>query len=145
VTSVVAARRNLHRLLFEEITDAQVTFGYPLAYEELRVVALMGVEDVDEEAVELGNQRRNEEYVVTVGVKVHDPAADDAGDVDAAGFSLASKVADVVHANGTLDGAVRFAQPIGIRGDGALPADPSGFGILLTVRVRCQARIQRSA
>lgn len=146
-SSIAGARLALHALLDAHTwpgTKPQVTFGAPDAHEEQEVVALLGIQDPDEEFAALGAQRRAESYVLEVGVKAHDPGAT-AQTVDTRGFALAEGVRVVVGANPTFAGAppitVLPAEVISQTSDGAQAAEGGGFVIFLKLLVRCQTRI----
>jgi len=146
-SAISAARANLFDLMEADAgyADVQVTFGAPAGHEEQEVVALLGVDDADEEDVALGAQRSDEVFVLEVGIKVYDPAGD-APEVDAKGFALYEVLRSVVNANRTLGGTVRRAKVSRLRTDGAQPAEVEagmvqGWGIYLRVFVACAVRI----
>jgi hypothetical protein len=147
-STISAARLALHALLAAHTwpgNDPQVTFGAPDAYEEQEVVALLGVQDPDEEFAALGAQRRAESYVLEVGVKAHDPGAADAQAVDTRAFALAEAVRAVVGANTTFAGAppitVLPAEVISQTSDGAQASEGGGWVCFIRLLVRCQTRI----
>lgn len=147
-SSIAAARLALHALLVAHTwpgTKPQVTFGAPDAYEEQEVVALLGVQDPDEEFAALGAQRKAESYLLEVGVKAHDPGAADAQTVDTRAFALAEAVRVVVNANPNFAGAVPTtvlpAQVISQTSVGAQAAEGGGWICLIRLLVRCQTRI----
>ncbi len=145
-STISAARAALFALLDANTYPGarpQVTFGPPDAYEEPEVVAMLGVESPDEEAAALGAQRREEVYVLVVGVKAHDPAGT-AAVVDARGFALADSVRATVHATTTgrtLSNTVRTAEVIRQTTVGAQPAEGSGWVIFLQLAIECRQRI----
>jgi hypothetical protein len=147
-SSIAAARLALHALLAAHTwpgTQPQVEFGAPAAYEEQEVVALLGVQDPDEEFAALGAQRKAESYDLEVGVKAHDPGAVNAQAVDTRAFALAEAVRVVVNANPNFAGAppitVIPAQVISQTSDGAQAADGGGWVAFCVLRIRCQTRI----
>jgi hypothetical protein len=147
-SSIASARLALHALLAAHTwpgSPPQVTFGAPDAYEEQEVVALLGVQDPDEEFAALGAQRKAESYVLEVGVKAHDPGAADAQTVDTRAFALAEAVRVVVNANPNFAGAVPItvlpAQVTSQTSDGAQAAEGGGWVCFIRLAVRCQTRI----
>lgn len=148
-TSIGAARVALYDLLAAvswpantDPTDSvQVSFGLPGDEEHREVVALMGVEDSDEEPGALGQRRQEESYRLVVGIKVHDPGAPDAQTVDARGWLLYETVRQVVLGNLALGGAVRTALPSGRRGPGTQPAEGGGFVFFVELFVDCAQRV----
>lgn len=147
-SSIASARLALHALLAAHTwpgTQPQVTFGAPDAYEEQEVVALLGIQDPDEEFAALGANRKAETYDLEVGVKAHDPGAANAQAVDTRGFALAEAVRVVVNANPTFAGAppitVLPAQVISQTSVGAQAAEGGGFVIFLRLLIRCQTRV----
>lgn len=161
-STISPARRALHALLLADAPVAtsvqrglskpvQIGFGPP-AHDELEVVALLGVRDLAEDAGALGARRREEEYGLEVGVKVHDPTAGPptpeaiaAGkrtsiDVDARGFELAEWVRTVVHRHWTLNGTVREAAVTRLITDGVQLAE-KGALIFLLMTVECVASV----
>jgi len=125
----------------------QVTYGPPDAYEDQELLTLAGVETPDEDTAALGNHARDENFVLVVGVKAHDPAGT-ARSVDARGWVLAEIPRTVVAANRTLGGTVQTAEVASIRHDDRTPdgvapviAPGSGYVTFLRVAVRCWARI----
>lgn len=151
-STISAARQGLHAALVAAaapgtgtaIEGVQVTFGPPAAYEEQRVVALLGVEAPSEEPRSLGggNQamQRDEVYTLVVGVKAHDPAGS-AESVDADAWAMADAVWDAVNADLTLGGVLLFALVEARVGDGPEPAQSGGWAEIIEVRVRCTGRI----
>jgi hypothetical protein len=146
-STISAARAGLHALLDAHTWPAprpQVTFGSPDAYEESEVVAMLGVETPDEEpAVIGGNKPREEQFVIVVAVKAHDPAGT-AATVDARGWALMDEVREVVYADQTLAGALTGASWARIASQtsvGAQPADGGGWVYFGQTRVACRARI----
>ncbi len=145
-STISAARAALFALLDANTYPGarpQITFGPPDAYEEPEVVAMLGVESPDEEAAALGAQRREEVYVLIVGVKAHDPAGT-AASVDARGFALADSVRSTIHATNTsrtLTNNVRSAEVIRQATDGVQPAEGGGWVIFLRLAVQCRQRI----
>lgn len=147
-TSISAARANFYDALSNAITDAQVSFGEPAGHEENEVVAILGVFDPTEEAAQLGDDERHEEYRLEIVVKVHDPAGT-AQAVDQRGWELADSVRGVVRADRTLNGALvgLGASVISMQSDGARPAtttegDAYGWVIFIRIFVLCRGRIQ---
>ena len=147
-SSIAAARLALHALLAAHTwpgNPPQVTFGAPDAYEEQEVVALLGVQDPDEEFAALGAQRKAESYLLEVGVKAHDPGAANAQTVDTRAFALAEGVRVVVNANPNFAGAVPItvlpAQVISQTSVGAQAAEGGGWVCFVKLLVRCQTRI----
>lgn len=156
ISSISSARAALFDLLEADAPDAlaqhaqrphrkvQITFGPP-GHEDLECVALLGVRSPVEDVESLGAMRREEEYGLEVGVKVHVPAAtDDATGrklVDARGFFVAEWVRSVVHGHYTLNGAVRTAFITEQTTVGVQPADKAGLVIFLLLLVSCEATI----
>lgn len=147
-SSIASARLALHALLAAHTwpgVQPQVTFGAPDAYEEQEVVALLGVQDPDEEFAALGAQRKAETYDLEVGVKAHDPGAVNAQTVDTRAFALAEAVRVVVNANPTFAGAppitVLPAQVISQTSVGAQAAEGGGWVCFIRLLIRCQTRI----
>lgn len=129
----------------------QLVFGPPAEYEEQQVVSVLGIDDPGEESAALGNQRRDENYVLDVRIKVHDPSATTAREVFLRGLALREVVRATVAANSTLKGTVMSAQVVGggltdgVGGTGttaiALPAHGGGWVAFGAARVACRARI----
>lgn len=147
-SSIAAARLALHTLLAAHTwpgATPQVTFGAPDAYEEQEVVALLGVQDPDEEFAALGAGRKAESYVLEVAVKAHDPGAANAQTVDTRCFALAEAVRVVINANPNFAGAVPTtvlpAQVVSQTSVGAQPAEGGGWVCFCRILVRCQTRI----
>lgn len=147
-SSIASARLALHALLVAHTwpgAKPQVTFGAPDAYEEQEVVALLGVQDPDEEFAALGAQRKAESYDLEVGVKAHDPGAVNAQTVDTRAFALAEAVRVVVNTNPTFAGAppitVLPAQVISQTSVGAQAAEGGGWICVIRLLVRCQTRV----
>ncbi|MGH9225700.1 MAG: hypothetical protein ACRD2W_18380, partial [Acidimicrobiales bacterium] len=139
----------LYAALVDAVVDAQVTFGEPAGHEEQVVVALMGVLDPTEEAAQLGDAERHEDYRLEVVVKAHDPTGDPQ-DVDARGWELADMVRAVVRADRTLGGALVSgvgASVVSMQSDGVRPAttagnDAWGWVVFIRILVRCRGRAQ---
>lgn len=151
-SSISAARLNLYTLLAahtwpdnDPTNPVQVSFGAPDAYEAQEVVALLGVQDPDEEFAAIGVGRKSETYLLEVGVKAHDPGAADAQAVDLRCFTLADEVRGVVSANPTFPGAppitVSPAEVISQTSDGAQSAEGGGWVCFIKILVRCKCRI----
>lgn len=148
-SSISGARTALYDALAAAAWPApapQVAFGEP-ASEKRTVVALMGVRDPSEQEAAIGAQSKDETFVLEVGVKVHDPGAATAQQVDARGFALADVVRSVVRANsGFAPGTLVPAKVISQTTDGALlavgeqPGSTAGWVIFLTVLVQCKTR-----
>ena len=151
VSTIPAARAALYDLLVAgapaqtavPARKVQIAYGPP-AHEEMEVVALLGVRNVDEDAGAIGARRREEEYLLEVGVKVHNPAAGAGSDaaklVDARGFALAEWVRTVVHRHWTLSGTVRTAFVSSQITDGVQLPD-KGALIFLLLTVECAAAV----
>lgn len=151
ISTVAAARAALHALLVagapaqtaQPAQKVQIAYGPPV-HEEMEVVALLGVRDITEDAGAIGARRREEEYEIEIGVKVHDPAAgagsDAAARVDARGFALAEFVRQTVHRNWTLSGTVREAAVTGQITDGVQLAE-KGALIFILLTVYCAAAV----
>ena len=163
VSTIASARAALHALLLADAPDrtantygelakkVQISYGPP-AHEEQEVVALLGVRDVSEDAGAIGARRREEEYELEIGVKVHDPTAGPvtaealaagkrtAIDVDARGFALAEWVRQTVHRHWTLSGTVREAAVTRQVTDGVQLAE-KGALIFILLTVYCVAAV----
>lgn len=155
VSTIAPARAALHALLLADAPDRtanthgelprpiQVSYGPP-AHEEMEVVALLGVRDVSEDAGAIGARRREEEYEIEVGIKVHDPAAGAGSEaailVDARGFALAEWVRQTVHRHWTLSGTVREAAVTRQVTDGVQLAE-KGALIFILLTVECVAAV----
>jgi hypothetical protein len=149
-STIGAARARIFELIDSHpgLTDVQRTFGLPTDNEDRQVVALAGVADSDESHAQLGGNRREETYTVTVAIKVHDPAAagsEGRGAVDARGFALADTVRDAIASDRTLSGTVRLAVPVATRSDGVQNAEGGGAVIFTFVDINCAARIPDGA
>jgi hypothetical protein len=154
-STIAAARAALYALLLAGAPPAtavahghparpvQISFGPP-ATEDMEVVALLGVRDPAEDVGALGARRREEEYEIEVGVKVHNPAAGAGSEaamlVDARGFELAEWVRSVVHGHWTLNGTVRAAGVTRQITEGVQLAD-RGALIFLLLTVACEASV----
>ena len=155
VSTVASARAALHALLLAGAPDrtantygeaakkVQISYGPP-AHEEMEVVALLGVRDVSEDAGAVGARRREEEYELEIGIKVHNPAAGAGSEaavlVDARGFALAEWVRTVVHRHWTLSGTVREAAVTRQVTDGVQLAE-KGALIFILLTVYCAAAV----
>ena len=146
-STISAARAALFALLDAHAYPGaapQVTFGPPADYEQQEVVAMRGVESPDEEPAVIGGPRpRNEQFVIIVDVKAHDPAGT-AASVDARGWALMDEVREVVYADADLSGSLGtagWARIASQTSDGALSAEGGGWVFFGTVRILCQARI----
>lgn len=144
-SSIPGARANLFAAL-EAATwpdpQPQVVYGAPAAYEEQRVVAVLGFGPVGDEPAAIGQRRQEETYRIEVAIKVHDPAADDAAGVEAATMALYDVAWAVVHDDPTLGGAVTVAWPGGAdESPGAQAADKGGWVMFVSLFVACTARI----
>ena len=150
-SSIGTATANLHTLLEAAAWTAptpQITFGPPDAYEEQQVVAVLNVEEPDESAAALGPlAKREEQYVVVVRAKAHDPAATTGKEVFLRVLALREVVRATVVANPTLATAVRECDVVGGGPTGGpglgivLPAEGGGFVAFSDARVLCKARI----
>lgn len=150
-SSIKAARANLYTLLAAQtaaaapLENVQVTFGQPNAYEEQRVVAILGFGPVGDEPAAIGQRRQDETYRITVAIKVHDPAATTGQEVEDDAMGLYDAVWNVVHDNPTLSGAVTFCFPGGgDASEGAQPAEGGGWVVFVNIGVDCTARIART-
>lgn len=143
-STIAAARVALYDLLVAASWPApkpQITFGRPDAYEDQQVVALLGIQDPDEDFAALGAQRHAESYLLEVGVKAHDPGAT-AQVVDTRAFGYADTVRGVVNANPTFPpDAVLPTLVTSQTSDGAEPADGGGWVCFIRLLIRCQTRI----
>lgn len=155
-SSIAPARAALYDLLEAAAPDALaqhvttpprkvlVTLGPP-GHEDLEVVCLLGVRTPAEDVESLGAMRREEEYGLEVGIKVHVPTAKDDIDgrklVDARGFALAEWVREVVHSHYTLNGTVRTAFVTEQVTIGVQPADKAGLVMFLLLVVHCEQTI----
>jgi hypothetical protein len=145
-STISAARAALYALLAANTYPGavpQVTFGPPDAYEEPEVIAMLGVESPDEEPAVIGGPRpREEQFVIVVGVKAHDPAGT-ATTVDARCWALADEVREVVYANQSLTNTLTtgWARIASQTSDGAQPAEGGGWVAFCTVKVLCRARV----
>lgn len=150
-STIAPARAALHGLLVagapaqtaQPARKVQVSYGPPV-HEEMEVVALLGVRDLVEDTGALGARRREEEYGLEVGIKVHNPAAG-AGStaaalVDARGFELAEWVRTVVHRHWTLNGTVREAAVTRLITEGVQLAE-KGCLIFILMTIECLASI----
>lgn len=143
-SSIAGARTALYDLLAAApaLSGVQVHFGAPAAYEEQEVVALLGVQDPDEEFAAIGAQRKAESYVLEVGVKAYNPGAKAGQGVDTRCFALAEAVRAVVGANPTFaPDTVLPASVTSQTSDGAQPAEGGGWVCFNRILVRCQTRI----
>ena len=155
VSTIASARAAIHALLLADAPDrtantygepakkVQISYGPP-AHEEQEVVALLGVRDVSEDAGAIGARRREEEYELEVGIKVHNPAAGAGTEaailVDARGFELAEWVRQTVHRHWTLSGTVREAAVTRQVTDGVQLAE-KGALIFILLTVYCVAAV----
>lgn len=151
VSTIASARAALYTLLVADAPvqsavparKVQIAYGPP-THEEMEVVALLGVRNVDEEPGAIGARRREEEYELEVGVKVHSPAAGAGSEgsqvVDARGFELAEWVRSVVHGHWTLNGTVREAAVTSQITDGVQNAE-KGALIFLLLTIYCAAAV----
>lgn len=144
---ISAARAALHAILAANTWPGavpQVTFGRPDAYEEPEVVAMLGVETPDEEPAVIGGPKpREEQFVIIVAVKAHDPAGT-AATVDGRGWALMDEIRELVYANETLSGALTapgWARIASQTSEGAQPAEGGGWVFFGRTRVACRARI----
>lgn len=154
-STIAAARAALYALLVADAPDAtavqsnhlprpiQIAYGPP-AHEDMEVVALLGVRSPEEDVGALGARRREEEYELEVGIKVHNPAAGAGSEaailVDARGFELAEWVRSVVHGHWTLSGTVRTAGVTRQVTEGVQLVD-KGALIFLLLTVACEASV----
>lgn len=129
------------------LSDVQISWGDPLAYEEQEVVALLGISAPDEVPASLGNLSRDESYGIEVRIKVYGPE-DDAATVDGRAFAMADAVRSVVNVQPpTLSGTVRFAQVTSQRCDaGVQPVlnesgSQTGWICFIDMTVGCSARV----
>lgn len=160
VSTIADARAALFDLLEANAPDAlaqhataprrkvQISFGPP-GHEDMEVVALLGVRTPKIDVETLGAMRREEEYDIDVGIKVHDPAAADDADsrklFDGRGFFLAKWVDSVVIGHYTLSGTVRTAFVTEQITDGIQPAEKTGLIFAALLSVHCTADIVGTA
>lgn len=143
-SSVRAARANLFAALAAspDLAGWQVVFGAPDAYEEQKVVAVLGFGPVSDEPAAIGQRRQQEQYRIEVRIKAHDPAASDAAQIEADAMAAYDAVRDAVTADPTLDDAVILALPAGTdESPGALSAEGGGWVMFASAFVECVARI----
>lgn len=147
-SSISGARVALYDLLVAATwpgDDPQITFGEPAAYEQQEVVALMGVESPDEEPAVIGGPKpRDENFVLVVACKAHDPAASTAQAVDARCWAFMDVVRSTVYANPDLNDSLSqpgWARIASQTSDGARPAQGGGWVMFGECRVACRARI----
>lgn len=144
-STIAAARQALYYLLVAEplLAGVQISYGAPANHEEPEVVALLGVRNITEEPEQLGMIRKEETYLLDVGVKAHSRTAD-AATTDARGFAIAEAVrgvAGTTRTNITLSGTVRTAMVVNEETEGVQPAEGGGWVIFLLLQFECSARI----
>ncbi len=161
-TTVAAARGLLHDLLtttFAAETDVQVLFGPPEVYELDKVVGITSQAPVgqQEDWAAIGNDRRSEEYLIDVVVKVYSRSAntpDGAKGVDTEAFRIVEAIRNAVHASkglglNAIDSSynARAAVTSATSGGPQPPTDPKtgevrgGWICFVDVTVTVQARI----
>lgn len=157
-SQIRVARGNLYDLLVARpgLQQVQVTYGPPDAAEEHEVVSLGPTESPSEEPQALATtQPRDEDFVLVVYVKAHDPTADDGETVDARCWELVEEVRDTVADNpsGIVPAAALRGRPYVISTtstDGPVPfvyedtngaVRRQGWACIAEVRIFCQARI----
>jgi hypothetical protein len=143
-SSIRLARANLFAALAASpaLAGWQVVFGAPDAYEEQKVVAVLGFGPVGDEPAAIGQRRQQEQYRIEVRIKAHDPAADSGAQVETDVMAAYDAVRDVVGDNPTLSGAVTIALPAGTdESPGALSAEGGGWVMFASAFVECVARI----
>lgn len=122
--------------------DCQVSFGPPELYEAHEVVALAGMRGSEEDAA-VGVQRREENFWITVRLKVWGMTAGSEGakHTHDRAWGLYDDVRAAVHADRTLGGAVRVAGVGTPTSAGITGAAEGGWVIFIDCEVDCRARI----
>lgn len=138
-SALAMAHANLYNVLSSEL-DVQVTYGVPDPYEENEVVAIRGFRSSEEDAA-IGAQRREENFWITLTIKVWRTGGDSKHIADRT-FAIYDEVRAAVHADRTLNGAVRLAGVGNANSlEGIQPAAAGGRIMFLDCEVDCRARI----
>lgn len=120
------------------LSTVQVTYGAPLPSPADEYVWLADV-DGEQEAAALGAQRREEFYELEVIVAVYRAGADQQATTERA-FALVGELEEVLRADGTVGGTVRFAEVGGPLRLEEMASD-THRGAQVTVTVQARARI----
>ena len=138
-SAIAAAYANIYDVL-QSALDVQVAYGVPALYEQDEVVAILGFRGSEEDAA-IGGQRREENFWITIRIKVWQ-TSDDSKRVADRTLALYDEVRAAIHADRTLKGAVRLAG-VGtpVNQEGVEPATGGGRVMFLDCEVDCRARI----
>lgn len=162
-SSIPAARLALFNMLdaAPALATAQTTYGPPEAHsEERKVVAILGVESIATEEVNVGGEYQEESYAINLRAKVWDPSCNGSATelqaIDAEIWGFYETVRATVKADRTLGGALTAGGSgraiVATAGEGQgsgespVPAvddndQPAGWVAFCDMRVLCTARI----
>ncbi len=143
-STIPALKAKLVELLgaAESLHDVQIAWGWPGGSPARDLIIVGDVPEWSQEpaALRAGRKPREESYAIEILIRVERSGVDQRS-VSERAFEIAAEIEDVVGDDWTLGGVVRDGEFAG----GSLEemASPSGDGrtSLLTLRVRCDARV----
>lgn len=144
-STITAARQHLKTLLETTFTATatQVVTGNPKSFENVNVVALLGITAASEDFALLGsNAPDDERYAIQLRIKCHDAGSNNGDTTDAAGWAIYDTIRTAVRSDPTLGGVLIFpARTNTPRSDGAFqPDDATGWAIFIDFTIDCFGR-----